>query len=150
MHGIAQTSAKADLQSTQDLSPDNGFEDRHIAGVNCSLKQDQGLTTCAPGYHCLTRNDTTELMGIVGRFVTCEVWCSYLKISEGTCDQIRLSRAHYSSKVLEVVEAYLKEISEPCWEDIVWILCKVSSNIKLTRELASRHDVDYQTLCGSY
>lgn len=95
----------------------------------------------------MTESDRTVLKEIIMEHGSWKEWCSDLNISAGTCNRVQYSSEEYSIKVLEVTKAYLNEVSDPCWEDIIWVLCKVRKQIKPAKQLASKHHIDFDTLC---
>ena len=95
----------------------------------------------------MTENDRAELKDIIREHGSWMEWCFDLNISAGTCNEMRHSGEEYSIKVIKVTEAYLNEVWDPCWEDIVWVLCKVRKRITPAKELARKHHVHYDSLC---
>lgn len=70
-----------------------------------------------------------------------------MKISKATCNRLRHNGQHYSENVLEVAEAYLNEMENPCWEGIVRVLCKIMKLNNPAREVAELYNVNYVCLC---
>ena len=96
--------------------------------------------------HEIVTSDKTELTGIIAEHGSWRIWCSSLKISEGTCNGLKHSGQHFTDTVLEVAEAYLK-VENPCWEDVVRVLCKDIKMNNPARKVAERHNVNYVCLC---
>ena len=98
--------------------------------------------------HEIVMSDVTELSGIIAEHGSWKVWCSNLKISKVTCNRLQHAGQHYSENVLEVAEAYLNEMKDPCWEDIVRVLCKTMKKNNPAQKVAKRHNVNYVCLCA--
>ena len=92
--------------------------------------------------------DTSELAEIISSHGSAKQWCTYLEISDGTCNQADYSHQHPSDAVFDVAKAYLDQKLPPCWEDIIRILCKILKKNKAARNISEKHNVDYSTLCG--
>jgi hypothetical protein len=98
-------------------------------------------------YHEIVNGDLIELVKVIGSHGSAKQWCVYLGISESTCNRLDYSRQHQDDIVLDVAKAYLREKLNPCWEDIVYVLCKLSKN-KAALKLSEKHSVSYSSQCG--
>ena len=47
-----------------------------------------------------------------------------------------------------LAERYLDQMPEPCWEDIVILLCSVFKERSLAKRVADKHAVEYQQYCN--
>lgn len=97
--------------------------------------------------HELVKSDITELRQIIAKHGSWKEWCFDLKLSEETCNRLKHSGQQYSENVLEVAEAYFNEVENPCWEDIVSVLCKIMNKNNPAQKVAERHNVKYSCLC---
>ena len=69
------------------------------------------------------------------------------------CMSLNLTRCYQlqNSGKLEpfhLAKRYLAETVEPCWEDIVIMLCKVFKERNLASRVAKKHGVNYQLHCS--
>ena len=46
-----------------------------------------------------------------------------------------------------MADAYLKEVEDPCWEDIVRVLCKTMKMNNRAQKVAEKYSVNYFCLC---
>ena len=99
------------------------------------------------GCHKINLDDRQELIEIIRSHGSVKQWCLYLRLSDSTCNQLKYSTKNQDDKVLDVSESYLKEVVEPCWEDIVRILCKDLKNNRDALKLSEKHGVDYSSQC---
>ena len=98
--------------------------------------------------HEIFTNDRAELAEIIGSHGSARQWCTYLMISESTCNCLDYSRQHQDDIVLDVAKAFLNEKLNPCWEDIVHVLCKSLKKNKPALKLSEKHSVSYSSQCG--
>ena len=98
--------------------------------------------------HEIVTNDIIELAEVISSHGSPKKWCTYLGISEGTCNQLYYSRQYQSDIVHDVSKAYLDEKLYPCWEDIVRVLCKLLKKNKAALKLSEKHSVNYSSQCG--
>jgi hypothetical protein len=98
----------------------------------------------------LTKDDIPELSEVIATFGSYKRWCVDLKIASSTCNRIEYSEMHYDDKVLDVAQAYRKEILGSSWEDIIKVLCKYRKAFKAAKELAKMHDVNYESMCSRH
>ena len=92
----------------------------------------------------MTVDDLSELTDIIGKYRSPKQWCVFLKISKNTCNS--LAHKHPDEKPLNVAEAYLHEVLNPCWEDIVHTMCKDFRVKNPAKELADKHGVDFYSI----
>ena len=92
----------------------------------------------------MTVDDLSELTNIIGKYGSPNQWCMFLKISKNTCNS--LARKHQDEMPLSVAEAYLNEIPNPCWEDIVHTMCKDFRVKNPAKKLADKHGVDFYSI----
>jgi hypothetical protein len=98
--------------------------------------------------HEIVTDDLVELANIIGNHGSAKQWCAYLGISESTCNRVDYSRQHQDDIVLDVAKAYLDENLNPCWEDIVRVLCKMLLKNKAALKLSEERSVNYSSQCG--
>ena len=98
--------------------------------------------------HKIFTDDLVELSEIIGSHGSAKQWCTYLRISKSTCNRLDYSRQHQDDIVLDVAKAYLDEKLNPCWEDIVCVLCKSLKKNKAALKLSEKHSVNYSSQCG--
>lgn len=67
--------------------------------------------------------------------------CSHLNLKN--C--IKLKQEN-KLKPFHFAESYLSQHEEPCWEEIVAMLCGMDKR-KLAKQVANRHDVNYELKC---
>ena len=96
------------------------------------------------------KDDIPELSEVIASFGSYKRWCVDLKIDSSTCNRIEYSEMHYDDKVLDVAQAYMKEITDSSWEDIIAVLCKYRKAFKAAKELAKKHGVNYESLCSRH
>ena len=95
----------------------------------------------------MTLDDRHELTEIIRSHGSVKQWCLYLRISDGTCNQLEYSTQNPNDKILDVTISYLNEVLDPCWEDIVRILCKHLKKNSAALKLSETHNVDYSSQC---
>ena len=98
--------------------------------------------------HEILNDHLVELTEIISSHGSTKQWCTYLGISESTCNQLDYSRQHQNDVVLDVAKAYLDEYLNPCWEDIVRVLCKRLKKNKAALKLSEKHSVNYSSQCN--
>ena len=98
--------------------------------------------------HEIFTDDLHELSEIIDSHGSAKQWCTYLRISESTCNRLDYSRQHQDDIVLDVAKAFLNEKLNPCWEDIVRVLCKSLKKNKAALKLSEKHSVSYSSQCG--
>ena len=100
------------------------------------------------GCHEIYTNDDSELVEIIRNHGSAKQWCSYLKLNPGTCNVLDFFPQHPDHVILDVVKAYLDQKLNPCWEDIVGILCNKLNKQKAALKLSEKHDVDFSSQCS--
>lgn len=93
----------------------------------------------------MTNDDLPELTDVIGKHGSPKRWCVFLKISPNSCNG--LAHQHPGDMSLYVAEAYLKEILNPCWKEIVRVLCKDFKCSNPAQELSIKHSVDFHSQC---
>ena len=92
--------------------------------------------------------ETIELIRVIAGHGSPKQWCSYLRINGSTCNQVDHSRQHPGDVIIDVTKAYLDQKLNPCWEEVIYILCKNLNKNKAAEELSEKYDVDYASVCG--
>ena len=95
----------------------------------------------------MSLDDQQELAEIMLSHGCVKQWCLHLRLSDSTCNQLDSSTKNQNYKILDVSESYLNEVREPCWEDIVRVLCKHFKNNRDALKLSEKHSVDYSSQC---
>jgi hypothetical protein len=98
--------------------------------------------------HGIFTKDIIEPAEIIGSHGSAKQWCAYLGISESTCNRLDYSRQHQDDIVLDIAKAYRDQNLNPCWEDIVHVLCKSLKKNKAALKLSEKHSVNYSSQCG--
>ena len=98
--------------------------------------------------HEIFIDDLVELAEIISSHGSAKQWCTYLGISESTCNRLDYSHQHQNDIVLDVAKAYLNENLKACWEDIVRVLCKTLKKNKAALKLSEKHSISYSSQCG--
>ena len=95
----------------------------------------------------MTDDDVAELTKVIGNSgKSAKMWCVFLKMPEDTCN--RVDKKHLDDQSFEVAHAYLKEKENPCWEEIVNLLCNVFNLRKHDiKDLSKKHGVDFDRIC---
>ena len=93
-------------------------------------------------------SDSVELAEIIQTHGSAKQWCSFLQLDESTCNVLDYSSQHPHNVILDVAKAYFDQKLNPCWEDIVGILCNKLKKQSAASKLSEKHGVDYSSQCS--
>ena len=89
----------------------------------------------------MVEDNIPELAETIEKYGKANDWCKYLHLT--TCDH---SGKNQMLANFDVSTAYLRT-RNPCWEDIVRVLCKNLEAEGPAKDLAKKHNVDFDSMC---